>query len=50
MSDTTNHNELLLAALVRIAEALEKQNALLDNQAEALTAIANRIEDVGGCL
>lgn len=50
MSDTTNHNELLLATLARIAAALEKQNALLDNQAEALTAIANRIEDVGGCL
>ncbi len=51
MSDTTtNHNELLLAALVRIAEALEKQNALLDNQTDMLRAIACRIEDAGGCL
>ena len=49
MSDTS-HNELLLAALVRIAEALERQNALLDNQTQALEGIANRIEDVGGQL
>ena len=49
MSNATT-NEMLLAALVRIAEALERQNALLDNQTQALEGIANRIEDVGGCL
>ena len=49
MSDT-NHNELLLATLARIAEALEAQNALLDNQTDMLRAIACRIEDVWGCL
>ena len=49
MSDT-NHNELLLATLARIAAALEKQNEILIDQTEALTAIANRIEDVGGYL
>ena len=50
MSDTTNHNELLLATLARIAAALEKQNALLSDQTDVLRAIACRIEDVGGCL
>ena len=51
MSDTTNHNELLLlATLARIAEALEKHNEILIDQTQALTAIANRIEDVGGQL
>ena len=50
MSDTTNHNELLLAALVRIAEALEKQNEILTDQTQAMEGIANRLEDVGGCL
>ena len=48
MNDTTNHNELLLATLARIAEALEKQNEILIDQTQALTAIANRIEDAGG--
>ena len=47
MSDTTNHNELLLATLVRIAEALEKQNEILIDQTQAMEGIANRIEDAG---
>ncbi len=47
MSDTTSHNELLLAALVRIAEALEKQNEILIDQTQALEGLANRIEDGG---
>ena len=45
MSDTTNHNELLLATLARIAEALEKQNEILIDQTQAMEGIANRIED-----
>lgn len=40
----------LIAQLARIADALEKQNELLGDNNQALTGIANRIEDVGGCL
>lgn len=47
---TTQPNELLLAVLARIAEALEAQNALLENQTAALECISNRIEDLGGYL
>lgn len=50
LNDSANHNELLLAALVRIAEALEKQNEILTEQTQALEGIANRIEDAGRCL
>lgn len=49
MSDT-NHNELLLATLARIAAALEKQNEILIDQTQAMEGIANRLEDVWGCL
>ncbi len=51
MSDTTtNHNESLLATLARIAAALEKQNEILIDQTQAMEGIANRLEDVWGCL
>ena len=33
--------------LVRIAEALEKQNEILIDQTQALEGLANRIEDGG---
>ena len=48
MSDTTNHNELLLATLARIAAALERQNEILIDQTQAMEGIANRVEDLGG--
>ena len=40
----------LIAQLARIADALEKQNELLGDNNQVLIGIAQRIEDVGGCL
>lgn len=40
----------LLHLLARMADALEKQNELLENNTRALREISMRIEDVMGCL
>lgn len=40
----------LLHLLARMADALEKQNELLENNTRALSAISMRIEDVMRCL
>lgn len=42
--------EELLQLLARMADALEKQNGLLENNTRALSAISMRIEDLMGCI
>lgn len=58
MDATTNAQRLsdadaqaeLLHLLARMADALEKQNEILENNTRALSAISMRIEDAMGCL
>jgi hypothetical protein len=45
-----SRTEQLSSLLTRIADALEKQNALTDGLSTAVCGVANRVEDLGNCI
>lgn len=47
MNTTDNAQTALLEVLQRIADALEKQNALIEEQTQAISGASNRLEDMG---